>query len=76
MYRSYLSYSQLTEYLGLLQDRDLIRYEEGTRLYVITDKGIKFMKAFEEIKELVPIAKVRNDRLKQYGLHGRSLLQT
>jgi predicted transcriptional regulator len=61
MYGAFLSYSQLCEYLGLLQKRDLIRLEEGTRLYLITEKGLEFMIAFQEIKELVAPAKVRND---------------
>jgi predicted transcriptional regulator len=68
MYKAYMSFAQLKEYLTFLQNRDLIRYEQGTQLYTITAKGLKFMNAFEEIKELVPVAKVRNDTLKQNAL--------
>ena len=60
MYGAFLSYAQLKEYLTFLQNRNLIRYEQGTQLYTMTEKGLKFMNAFEEINELVPSAKVRN----------------
>jgi len=53
MYKAYLSYSQLKEYLSLLQDRQLLKYEEGSQIYTITDKGIRFMSAYDEIRELV-----------------------
>jgi predicted transcriptional regulator len=54
MYKSYLSYHQLKEYLNLLQERDMIAYQEGNQIYRITENGLKFMHAFEEIRELVP----------------------
>jgi predicted transcriptional regulator len=53
MYRAYLSYSQLKEYLSLLQDRQLLKYEEGSQVYTITEKGLRFMNAYDEIRELV-----------------------
>jgi predicted transcriptional regulator len=60
MYRAYLSYSQLKEYLKLLQDRELIRYEEGSQLYLLTERGLRFINVYEEIKQLVPTADERN----------------
>jgi len=56
MYKSYLSYGQLKEYLGLMLGRNLIAYEEGSGLYSITENGLRFMNAFEQIRELVPSA--------------------
>ena len=53
MYKAYLSYSQLKEYLSLLEKKRLLRYDEGSQIYVITDKGLRFMNAYEEIRELV-----------------------
>lgn len=76
MYSAYLSYAQLSEYLGLLQDRDLVRYDEGARLYLITEKGLKFLNAYEEIEGLMPSAKVRNESLKQNAPPEPSLVQT
>ena len=56
MYRAYMSYSQLKEYLKLLEGRQLITYEPGSQLYLLTEKGLKFMDAYDRINELVPSA--------------------
>ncbi len=53
MYKAYLSYTQVREYLSFLLDNDLIRCEEGTQTYRITEKGIQFSHAYDEISELV-----------------------
>jgi predicted transcriptional regulator len=53
MYKAYLSYSQLKEYLSLLQDKQLLKYEEGSQIYTITEKGLRFMNAYDDIRELV-----------------------
>jgi predicted transcriptional regulator len=68
MYNAFLSYSQLCEYLDLLQKRDLIRCNEGTRFYVVTENGLKFINAFQEIKELLLSAKMQNDSQKENTL--------
>jgi DNA-binding PadR family transcriptional regulator len=49
-----MSYSQLKEYLKLLEERQLIKCEPGSQLYVLTEKGLKFMNAYEKINALVP----------------------
>jgi predicted transcriptional regulator len=54
MYHSYLSYSQLKEYLALLEGRQLIRFEDEMNTYKLTEKAIQFMTAYSEIDELVP----------------------
>ncbi|NHI02313.1 hypothetical protein DYY67_1995 [Candidatus Nitrosotalea sp. TS] len=52
MYQAYLSYTQLKEYLAYLEQGEMIKYEEGTQLYRITEKGRKLMHLYEEIGEL------------------------
>jgi predicted transcriptional regulator len=54
MYRAYMSYSQLKEYLKLLEERQLITFDPGSQLYMLTEKGLKFMNAYDKINELVP----------------------
>jgi predicted transcriptional regulator len=54
MYRAYMSYSQLKEYLKLLEERELITYDPASQLYLLTEKGLKFMNAYDRINELVP----------------------
>jgi len=53
MYKAYLSYTQLKEYLSLLEESGMIVYEDGTQVYKITDKGRKFLKLSIEIDDMV-----------------------
>jgi predicted transcriptional regulator len=53
MYKSYLSYSQLVDYLKILETNRLLTYEEGRQLYKITEKGNKFLNASSEINDLM-----------------------
>jgi predicted transcriptional regulator len=53
MYKAYLSYTQLKEYLTFLQDNGLIKYEQGSQLYRVSDKGRHFLEAYDEISDLV-----------------------
>jgi len=53
MYKAYLSYTQVKEYLKFLHDNNLIRYEEGSQIYRVTEKGRHFMQAYDEISDLV-----------------------
>ena len=43
MYKAYLSYSQLIEYLAYLQKNKLITLMDGTDLYRPTEKGLVFL---------------------------------
>ena len=43
MYKAYLSYSQLVEYMTYLQKNRLIAQVEGTDLYRPTEKGLVFL---------------------------------
>ncbi|MDE1816919.1 MAG: DUF4364 family protein [Thaumarchaeota archaeon] len=53
MYKAYLSYTQLKEYLTLLEGSGMIGYENGAQIYRITDKGRKFLKLSTEIGDMV-----------------------
>jgi len=50
----------LKELLEILQQRELIRYEKGSRLYKITERGLRFMNAYDKISELFTSAEERN----------------
>lgn len=54
MYQAYLSYSQMKGYLDLLEGRKLIVYDLPSERYKVTEKGMAFMKAYDEISELIP----------------------
>ena len=53
MYKAYLSYAQLKEYLSILVGNGLLEYEEGELKYKTTEKGLRFMKTYSEIGEMV-----------------------
>jgi len=53
MYKSFLSYAQLKEYLFVLIENNLIEDLEGTQTYKTTEKGLNFLKMYNEIGELL-----------------------
>jgi predicted transcriptional regulator len=55
MYSSYLSFSQLKEYLRILQENGLIDYDAGRRCYRKTEKGIKLLQLQNKLEEIAPI---------------------
>lgn len=58
MYKAYLSYAQMKEYTKFLEEKDLIKYEEGTQLYKITEKGIDFLQTCDENLSLDLVTKI------------------
>jgi predicted transcriptional regulator len=52
MYKAYLSYAQLKEYLAVLIENGLVEYEEGEQKYRTTEKGIKFMQVYRHMDDL------------------------
>lgn len=53
MYKAFLSYAQLKEYLTVLIENGLLEYIEGEQVYRTTDKGNRFLKIFNQIGEYV-----------------------
>ena len=53
MYKAFLSYVQLKEYLSVLIENNLLEYLEGTRTFRTTEKGLNFLKMHNEIGELL-----------------------
>jgi predicted transcriptional regulator len=53
MYKAFLSYDQLKEYLSVLIENNLIEYLDGTRTFKTTEKGLNFLKMHNEIGELL-----------------------
>ena len=58
MYNVFLSYAQLKEYLVLLIQNGLLEYLEATHTYRTTEKGLKFLKIYEKMEELVAETKL------------------
>jgi predicted transcriptional regulator len=53
MYKAFLSYAQLKEYLAVLIENSLIEYEVGRQLYRTTEKGIRLLRVYNQVGELV-----------------------
>ncbi|HKI07887.1 MAG TPA: winged helix-turn-helix domain-containing protein [Nitrososphaeraceae archaeon] len=53
LYRAYLSYQHLKEYLSMLQENGLIKYQEETRLYRTTEKGLHFLSLYGSLNDVV-----------------------
>ena len=53
MYKAFLSYSQLKEYLSILVENNLLESQEGTQIYKTTEKGLNLIKMYNEIRELL-----------------------
>ena len=60
MYKAFLSYNQLSEYLSVLIENNLIEYLDGTQTYKTTEKGLNFLKMNNEIGELLQTITIKN----------------
>ncbi|HZD34723.1 MAG TPA: winged helix-turn-helix domain-containing protein [Nitrososphaeraceae archaeon] len=55
MYRAYLSYNKLEEYLDDLEDNELLEYEVGAQTYRTTEKGKRYLEIHSRMNELISI---------------------
>jgi len=62
MYKAFLSYGQLKEYLSVLIENNLLEYLEGVQTYKTTEKGFNLLKMHNEIGELLQ-APIRESRI-------------
>ena len=53
MYELSLSPAQLNEYVTLLTERDLLHYNLQTHTLQITEKGLRFLKTYNQIYEMI-----------------------
>ncbi|HEX5186920.1 MAG TPA: winged helix-turn-helix domain-containing protein [Nitrososphaeraceae archaeon] len=60
MYRAFLSYQQLKDYLAILIENNLIEYHGASKIFKTTEKGLNFLKMHNEIGELLHIT-AKND---------------
>ncbi len=51
MYKASLNHAQLQQYLLMLTERDLIRYDGQTRTFKTAEKGLSFLRAYDEINQ-------------------------
>jgi predicted transcriptional regulator len=51
MYSTFLSYAQLKEYLSILIENGLVIYEDATKRFRTTEKGIRMLQTYNYINE-------------------------
>jgi predicted transcriptional regulator len=55
MYSTFLSYNQLKEYLMVLTQNDLLSYDLNTRTFKTTEKGLRFIEAYDQMDGMITI---------------------
>jgi predicted transcriptional regulator len=58
MYKAFLSYAQLKEYLTVLLQNDLLEYEEWKQNFRTTQKGLRLLQMYNQSDEMMSIANV------------------
>jgi predicted transcriptional regulator len=53
MYRGLLSYAQIKEYLMLLTEKELLRYDKNTQTFKTTEKGLRFLDIYSRIGDII-----------------------
>jgi predicted transcriptional regulator len=51
MYKAFLSFAQLREYLSMLSEKGLIEYQDGTQRYRTTEKGIRLLHIYNQMND-------------------------
>ena len=62
MYKAFLSYNQLKDYLALLTERDLLRYDSITQTYKTTEKGIRLLQLCNELDDMTKASQSQTHR--------------
>ena len=63
MYKAFLSYAQLKEYLAVLEGNGLLEYNSGAATFRTTSKGNKFLQVYGQMGEYVtPVEEAQEQR--------------
>jgi predicted transcriptional regulator len=55
LYKAFLSHAQLKDYLTILTDSDLLRYDLDTQTFRTTEKGLRFLEIYKRIDDMVKL---------------------
>lgn len=60
MYKAYLSFSQLKEYMTFLKENEMVSFDNASQLYYITEKGRQFLTVYDQMSDLVtPVSQIK-----------------
>jgi predicted transcriptional regulator len=54
MYKAFISFNLMKEYLTLLVGNGLLEYEEGSMTYRTTEKGLRLLQIYNNMNEIAP----------------------
>ena len=54
MYKAFLSYAQLREYLTVMVENGLLKYNEREQIYKTTEKSNRFLRLYNQIEVITP----------------------
>ena len=66
MYQAFLSYIQLEEHLLFLIQKGLLRYDANTRIFRTTEKGLQFLKIYNQIEDMIKYDHKENENKQVY----------
>ena len=55
MYRGFLSFAQIKEYLMLLTEKELLYYDIDSQTFKTTEKGLRFLDIYNQIYDVLKI---------------------
>jgi predicted transcriptional regulator len=53
MYKVFLSYKQLKDYLALLTEKDMLRHDSITQTYKTTEKGFRLLQIYNQLDDMM-----------------------
>ncbi len=65
MYKAFLSYNQLKDYLALLTEKDMLSYDSITHTYKTTEKGLRLLQFYNQLDDMMKKASQPQPRQKQ-----------
>jgi predicted transcriptional regulator len=65
MYKAFLSYTQLKNYLKTPTEMDLLSYDKDTRTFKTTEKGLKFLNTYYRTDEAIKIIPSRGQQTRR-----------
>lgn len=62
MYRAFLSYAQMKEYLTVMTENNLLQHDIDAMRYRITEKGLSFLRVYNQVDNLTEKEEEPRDR--------------
>jgi predicted transcriptional regulator len=67
MYKAFLTYVQLKEYLPALTDNGLLRYDVDAQTFKTTQKGLRFLNTYNQIYDAIKIPPQQQVKMHEGG---------